>query len=455
MNAGLYQLARYRTTSPEINASLASLTISMYSADPNLADPVSKSLGYLVSQYPTVNHTFILREIVGLRKLGWSIEVVSIARPDRAVENMTETEGAEAKKSFSLFGAPKRDLAALCFRCLLERPLALVGGLVHALRLGSSNPLKIPRYLAYWVEALCAGQYFVERHVDHVHSHFSSTVLLLMERMFPLTVSMTIHGPDEFNDVAGFHLARKVSVCSMVVAISNYAASQVMRSSNPEDWKKIKICRLGVHLDEYTPRSKSPGSQVEIVMVGRLAPAKAQLVLVEMAALLKTDTRFSFRLRLVGEGPDRPRLEQRIAELNLTDTVELTGALHHNKVREIYAGSDLFVLASFAEGVPVVLMEAMAMEIPCVATWITGIPELIENNKEGWLVPPASPQALAQTVGAILNDPRECALRGKAARDRILADYNLANNIPALSNLFVEIKTGRVRKDPSFLTRQV
>jgi glycosyltransferase involved in cell wall biosynthesis len=169
--------------------------------------------------------------------------------------------------------------------------------------------------------------------------------------------------------------------------------------------------------------------------VGRLAAAKAHHVLIAAVGRLVAKGR-NVGLTIVGDGPERRSLEQAIAENNLGEVVHLAGSCNHDRVIEYYRQTDAFALASFAEGVPVVLMEAMTMEIPCVATWITGIPELIRNETDGLLVPPADPEALSEALERLMDDAALCARLGKSARERILERYDLRRNSARLGEMF-------------------
>ncbi len=273
--------------------------------------------------------------------------------------------------------------------------------------------------------------------ITHVHSHFSSTVALLACRIFPITFSMTVHGPGEFVDVAGFNLAEKVAQTKFVAAISHYAASQVMRVSDPTDWHKIHVAPLGVDVDTFCPAKKlQPDQFFEITCVARLVPGKAHQVLLVAFHTLVNDGRPHLRLTLIGEGPERHKLERVIRRLGLSNHVRLVGACNQDQVITRYADTDIVVLPSFAEGVPVALMEAMGMELPCIATWITGVPELIRNGTDGLLVAPADSQALASALAMLIDDPQLRLRLGEAGRRRILEKYNLAVNIAAHAALF-------------------
>jgi glycosyltransferase involved in cell wall biosynthesis len=232
-------------------------------------------------------------------------------------------------------------------------------------------------------------------------------------------------------------MAEKVARAEFISTISHYASSQVMKASDPAHWHKVRTLRLGVDSIAFSPRpppNKQPGEPFRLVMVGRLAPAKAQHILIRMVAALKSSGR-NVELTLVGAGPSHDSLAALVRDLKLEKEVVLAGACNHDKVADFYRRSDAFVLASFAEGVPVVLMEAMAMELPCISTWITGVPELITQGVDGVLVPPASVEALADAVVKLMDDTDLARRIGPAGRRKVMASYDLASNARKLGEL--------------------
>jgi glycosyltransferase involved in cell wall biosynthesis len=256
-------------------------------------------------------------------------------------------------------------------------------------------------------------------------------------RVFPITFSTTIHGSGEFDDVVGFYMSEKVARAAFLIGISQYGRSQMMRASDPQYWHKLEVAPLGVDPAVFVPRAHRDNTErFEIVCVGSLVPAKGYHILLAALSRLIQQGRTSLRLRLVGEGRARPSLENTIRELGLETYVRLEGACNQERVREIYRATDLFALTSFAEGVPVVLMEAMAMEIPCLATWITGVPELIRHGVDGWLVPPGDAQAVADGLGYLIDQPALRQSMGKSGRARVIEKYNLDPNVAQLAEIF-------------------
>ena len=404
-----------------------------------IAHPPTIHLAYLVSRYPAVSHTFILREVLRLRELGFEIAVASINAPDQPPEKLTTAERAERErtyyvKSHGLMGAIMAVLGTL-----VVRPGRFFRGLYFAVRLGGTDLKKQVYGLFYFIEALMIGCWMAREKCTHLHVHFATpaaTVALIASRVFPISFSMTVHGPDEFYDAPGYSLAAKIAGASFICCIGQYARSQLMKLSPPDQWGKFEISPLGVDPTLFAPRPfRSNPDPFEIICVGRLTPAKGQFILLEAIARLRAEGR-AIRLRVVGDGPDRAILERMSTEHGLQDAVVFEGAVNQDRIRTLYAAADVFALASFAEGIPVVLMEAMAMTIPCVSTQITGIPELIRDGQDGLLVAPSDAEALAAALTRLMDDAALRRRLGEAGRARVEDKYNLHRNIERLATIF-------------------
>lgn len=393
----------------------------------------SLRLAYLVSQYPATNHTFILREIVALRERGFDLSVASIRPSDRPAAELTAQEREEAANTFYVKSS---GMLAPQLWTSLRRPLRYAAGFAYALRLAGPNPQKLLHHAAYFLQAVVAGHWMTQNHIRHVHTHFSSTVALLIGRVFSYTWSVTFHGPDEFTDPMGFHLPEKCAQAAFVCAISSFAKSQLMRWTDPRDWPKYFVARLGVASHEFYPKPLNTQCLcVELLCVGRLAPVKAQHILIAVVEVLIRRGR-EVRLRIVGGGPSRTELEAEARRRGVAGHVLFEGPQNWDRVRELYAQADIFVLASFAEGVPVVLMEAMAMEIPCIATWVNGVPELIRDGIDGLLCPPGDVPAFAAAVERLMDDPELRRSLGTSARRRVQELHDLDKNAEILAGIF-------------------
>jgi glycosyltransferase involved in cell wall biosynthesis len=398
-------------------------------------------LAYLVSVYPAVSHTFILREIKRLRELGHDIVTASINQPDRPSEAMEPYERSEAESTYFVKADGVTGALLALLYWFLKTPVRLANMLRSSLGLGHGWL----HGLAYGVEAAMVARWMTQQHRAHLHVHFGNagaTVGVLVKQLTGCHLSYTIHGPDEFDDVPGQHLALKMEKADAVICISQFARGQLMRISHPDHWPKFKVCRLGVDPEQFDFSLHEPGLITQLLCVGRLASAKGQVLLVQACARLR-DQGLAFHLTMVGAGPDRERIEKAVSEMKMAKHISLTGALNQEGVRKQLAGADVFVLPSLAEGIPVVLMEAMSSGVPCISTPVNGIPELIQHERTGLLAIPGDVDSLTEQLQKLIQEPALRPALALAAREKIRADFNLPRNVEMLSSIFSQFPPTR------------
>ena len=396
--------------------------------------PLKDGLAYLVSRYPSVSHTFIMREVLGLRALGMRIDVASVNPPDRNTAQMTAEERAEADATYGIKQHGVRGALAALAWAAATRPLALLRTLAQAGRFGRG--LKRLYALAYAVEAAMVVRWMAGRGLRHLHVHFgneAATVGVLVKTLSGVGLSLTIHGPDEFDDVPGQYLRAKIAAADGVVCISQFGRSQLMRLAAPAHWAKLQLCRLGVDPASFVPptRARATGP-LRLLCVGRLTPAKGQLLLVQACAqLLRED--LPFELTLVGDGPDRARLETAVRRHGLQRQVRFAGSLNQREVQAELACADAFVLPSLAEGIPVVLMEAMASGVPCISCPVNGIPELIDHGQSGLLATPGDVPDLTAQLRRLFRDAGLRQHLATQGRTKVEQHFQLDHNVARLS----------------------
>jgi colanic acid/amylovoran biosynthesis glycosyltransferase len=396
-------------------------------------------IAYLVSQYPTVTHTFVLREIRELRRMGFDIRVASIRASDRPFEQLTQEEQEEQRATFYIKPRGYAATSGAHLRIMLSRPFSYLRGLAYALWLGGLHASAALRNLLYFAEAVVLADWMQQEGLSHVHTHFSSTVVLLARRALPMRTSATIHGSDEFSDPAKYYLKEKIESLDLLRTISEYGRRQLIGLASPAHRSKVRVSRLGVDPEVYSPRPfRWNPSPFEILFVGRLVTAKGLYILLAALERLVREGR-AVRLRIAGDGPERRGLERDAAERGLTRHVIFEGWQNSAGVAALYQQADIFALPSFAEGIPVVLMEAMAMEIACVSTSIMGIPELIRNEVDGLLVEPANEEELAAALVRLLDQPELRLRLGKSARRRVVECYDLGRNTAEFAAMLGEI----------------
>lgn len=380
-------------------------------------------LAYLTNQYPSVSHTFIRREIRALEALGYTISRWAV-RPGGAAVDPADQE--EARQTHHILAQPKASLILTAVRVLATRPGKAIAALRMTRAMSRASDRGFLRHLAYLVEAANLLPRAKTEGIAHVHVHFgtnSAAVARLLRALGGPRYSMTIHGPDELDAPIGLSLGAKMIDAAFTVAITDYCASQLRRWIPFEQWKKIHIVHCTVGPDWFEAAAPVQPEARALVCVGRLSAQKGQLILLEAFAQARAQGAKG-TLVLVGDGEMRDIIESRIAALKLGDTVEILGWQDEARVRAELLAARGLVLGSFAEGLPVVIMEAMALGRPVIATRIMGIPELVEHDTHGWLVTPGNVEQLAAAMVAALGAPTDDLQRmGDAGRQRVAENH--------------------------------
>jgi colanic acid/amylovoran biosynthesis glycosyltransferase len=394
-------------------------------------------IAYLINQYPKTSHSFIRREILTLEKLGLQIDRFSIRHCYE--ELIDEGDLAEAEKTRVILGEGVKTLISGLLRVSLSKPIAFLKALKLTLLIGWGSDSGILKHFAYLAEACVLLGWFKEAKIDRVHAHFgtnSTAVAMLCEILGGPPYSFTVHGPEEFDKVAAIALPEKIKRAAFIIAISNFGRSQLYRWCDREHWSKIHVIRCGVD-DAFLQLLDAPiSSTSRLVCVGRLCEQKGQLLLVEAASKLAS-AGLQFKLVLVGDGSLRPQIEDAIARLGLKEYIEITGWASNTKVREEMLAAKALVLPSFAEGLPVVIMEALALGRPVISTYVAGIPELVEPGVCGWLVPASAIDELTQAMRQALEMPLDTLEQmGKAGKQKVAEQHESVTEAHRLAKLF-------------------
>jgi colanic acid/amylovoran biosynthesis glycosyltransferase len=369
---------------------------------------MSMKIAYLISQYPAPSHTFIRREISALRRLGLNITIFSV-RPPRPEEVMADPDRRDQSETTYILPITLLSLAAASMRQFIRHPKRFFQALLLAVQHRNPGLRSMLYGLFYFLEGVVLADRLERQHIEHLHNHFAnpaSHVAMVASCLLKIPLSMTLHGLCDFDYPAGPLLNQKIEACTFVACATQYGRAQAMRQSDPGLWHKLVITRCGVDLEQLPtvlPKDHSR-SRLRIICVGRLAPEKGQLGLVE-AFHDACQRGLKANLVLVGDGPDRKAIERRVARYNLKDQVEILGRLPEERTLEEISRSDVLVLASFMEGLPVVLLEAMALSVPVIAPTIAGIPELVIQKETGLLFTAGDWKQLADCMIEISASP--------------------------------------------------
>jgi colanic acid/amylovoran biosynthesis glycosyltransferase len=396
-------------------------------------------IAYFVNQYPMPSHTFIRREILALEARGNIVFRYALTSPAQLVDPIDRVEQVKTRH---VFQESRTHLATTFVGTLWRHPYGVLRAFVVAVRMGWQSDRGLLRQFGYLVEATTIAHWCSRDQVQHLHAHFgtnSAAVALLVHKMIGLPYSFTVHGPDDFERAKFLALNEKVRWASFVLGVSSFGRSQLMRWVEPEYWPKIRVVHCGLDREfQTTPRQ--PASPVRLVCVGRLVAQKGQMLLIEALRRLR-DGGLTCELTLVGDGPLRGTIEQRIAVAGLEKQVILTGWLSGARVREEMERATALVLPSFSEGLPVVIMEAMAMRRPVIATNIAGVAELVVPAETGWLVPAGDEIALADAMRKVLSaNPEELVKMGEAAYDRVFERHDINREVEKLESFMQSLE---------------
>jgi len=390
-------------------------------------------LAYLCNLYPAVSHSFVRREIEGVEGAGHQVHRFSIRPAHGDLKDEADLREAERTEVVLQKGVGRLILSALIL--CATRPANSLRALGAAYRLSGPGLKTKAKHAAYWLEAAWLLRRLEELEVEHLHAHFGTNpaaVALITKAFGGPPFSFTVHGPDEFDAPIALSLGGKIEAASLVVAISSYGRSQLMRWSDPRHWEKIKLIRCGLGADFLeTPAAEVPRTSTALVCVARLSAQKGLPLLIAACDRLRQAGE-RFNVTIIGDGELREAIQQEIRRRELQDYVTLAGVCTSSEIRAHLLNAKAFVLPSFAEGLPVVLMEALALSRPVITTSIAGIPELVDE-KCGWLIPAGSEEALAGAMAAALSSPPgKLSSKGAVGRERVHRMHDATQNAQLL-----------------------
>lgn len=403
-------------------------------------------IAYLTGEYPKVSHTFIQREIAALRAVGWSVEACTVRRaPPESVVGPVQKE--EERKTFAVLEASKN-------------PARLVGAHLWAVARAPKRWLSAARLawrtrppglkaglwqFFYFLEAGVLARHLHRKGVRHLHNHFansSCSVAMLASEISGIPFSVTMHGPAIFFEPRWWRIDEKIARARFVACISHFCRSQAMYFSDPAHWDRLKIVHCGVTPSDFGRAGRGARGK-HIICVGRLDPIKGMPLLLEALAAVKPDHPEA-RLSLVGDGPARADLEAQAKRLGIAEDVQFLGYRAAEEIPALLDQADIFALPSFAEGVPVVLMEAMAARLPVVASRVAGVGELVEDGVSGFTIPPGDLESLIGRLDRLLADPALCDRMGGTGRSRVARDFDLDQEVAWLGTIFEAALEGRL-----------
>lgn len=403
----------------------------MVSSFPNL------HVAYLVNLYPQVSHTFIRREILALEAQGVMVDRMSIRGWDDPI--VDAEDHAERERTRYLLKDGVRGLLRDAFGAAATNP----GGFFKALKAAmtmSRNALRpLPYHLIWLAEACRVQRWMAETGATHLHAHFgtnSAEIARLVHILGGQSYSFTIHGQNELDGARQLHFPAKISDSAFAVAVSAYCRSQILRHVPHEIWSKLKVVHCGLDQDYFADEVPPFPDHPRFLCVARLSPEKGHLLLLDAFRTVHEKTPQA-RLTFAGDGPMRKTLESRIEALGLKDAVEITGWVDADRVKAELARCTALVQPSFIEGLPVVIMEAMARFRPVISTYVAGIPELVQPGRTGWLVPAGETGALCEAMmEAATTDRAALEQMGRVGQARALERHSVETEAAKLKAFF-------------------
>lgn len=393
-------------------------------------------IAYLVSLYPAMSHTFIEREVAALRQQELEIDTFSVRAPQK-IDKLSLAHQQEARNTYVLYP----DLKGLLFPylwLLLSKPRAWYV-LVKAIRVAPPGLQTMVRYFAYTLQAIKLAEELKRRQIKHIHVHMANNgamVALLATLYDPtLSYSLTVHGSDEFYNIDYHRLDVKVQNALFVRVISHYTKAQVMCWSAPEHWNRYHIVHCGLDIQRFPFKPAAPTDKLRIITIGRLERLKGYDLIVE--ALTEVDSTLNWEWTIVGDGVHRPHLEKMTKPLG--NRVHFVGAVGQDQLQNYLESADILIVSSFMEGVPVVLMEAMAKGVAVIATNVGGISELVEHLVNGYLVLPSSPTQIANAIQAVANPKlrHRLTLQGRRKVESEFNAHVVAQEVADLFRLYL------------------
>ena len=392
-------------------------------------------LVYIIGTYPLLTTTFIDREVNFLRQWGASLQVVSIRRPSGPL-----SPDQEALQAGVIYLLPVSWLSFIAghLRFALLRPRAYLRALTYLLTRPHPNLKSRWMTFLHFAEGVYATHRLRGTPCDHIHAHFvdrAATVALVASRLLSVPYSVTAHANDIY--VNPVLLPEKLSGARFIATCTGYNKAHLSRQGQGNFNGKLKCIYHGLDVDRYRPEPCAPPGKPVLMAVGQLKEKKGFAYLIEACRLL-TDRGCDLECQIVGEGPLREALQAQIRELALKDTVILCGALPHPEVVDRLRRSTIFVLPCVTsangdrDGIPNVILEAMAMQLPVVSTRHSGIPEVVEDGVNGVLVPPADAAALADALARLLDDPDSGRRFGRNGRQTVVEKFSVEQNVKHL-----------------------
>ncbi len=401
-------------------------------------------LAYVMSRFPHLPETFILREMIELRRRGWDIVVYPLILQKQTVRHGDVESLLNVTKNVPYL-SPK--VIGANFRALFRNPIKYLATLSLALYKNFSSPKFLLKALVLFPKSVALAEIMQKDGIEHLHAHYATHPALtawIINRFSGIPYSITAHAHDLYVEQPMLDI--KVRDAAFVVTISEFNRNFICKTVGEWARAKLFVIHCGIRPEDYsTVKIKKSRNHFQIISIGSLQPYKGHHVLIGACALLR-DRGLEFSCKIIGGGELMKKLNQQISSLKLNGVVELLGPLPQETVATVLPGADCYVQPSVItssgkmEGIPVALMEALACSLPVIATSISGVPELVQPGVTGILVEPGDEVSLANAIEKIYSDPENAKRMAIAGRELVLSEFTIKANIEKLSLLFAKEK---------------
>ncbi len=393
-------------------------------------------IAYFTNTYPRATDTFIRREVLGLRTRGFEVFTYSV-RSTGVDHNVEEEVISEKNNTQYLLPANFLALFFDVVSSLISSPKTFFATLLLALKTTRPGLKGFALQMIYFCEAIMLAKRLKKDKIEHLHNHLgdnSGNVTMFASRLTSIPFSISIHGPHIFFDGLYWALDKKTELSKFICCIGHFCTSQMMLYSDKTYWDRFNIIRCGVNIEQFDFQPPARKAR-KMVYVGRLSAEKGVPILFSSLSDLKAKN-YDFHLTLLGDGQDRKFLEEQVEQMGLQDYVEFGGFVDQDTIKSTLRNSDIFILPSFAEGIPVALMEAMALGIPVIATYVGGVTELVVDGITGQVVSPSDSQGLGNAIAKYIDDEVFCKDIAQRARDKVVQEFNIEDQVDKLASLF-------------------
>lgn len=394
-----------------------------------------RNILYIATSFPALSHTFIYREVLELLDRGYIVHTASriTPKPD-SVSNETKNF---LSSTFYLDTIPLTKKIMSAFVHLAKAPKVVIRNVVYILlQIRKSTLLSSAKLFYHFIEACCIAKFARDQAIDHIHCHFAdqpTSIGMFLSDLIDVPFSFTAHANDIFVNPVGFE--RKLDRCKFALSISDYNRKYLLDTYGKKYKAKIRVihCGLKFPFGPLKERNSNPG-YLRILTVGRMVPKKGFDVLIRACALLKK-WEIPFKCTIVGDGDDKESLLRLVSSNKLGDDVSFAGAVHHENLKSYFLNSDVFVLPCLIckdgdrDGIPVALMEAMAYKIPVISSNIVGIPELVDHNINGFLIPEGNVLFLAEHLRRLYDDPSLGINMGENGYNKVNREFNISRSV--------------------------